>query len=107
MKYYQKLAILLALLWGFIALQRIVIAIIMPAIAEEMKFTYTDVGLVLAITGLTWAFGTIIFAAIGDKIGRRPVIVVTAILAAVFSWVTGFVHTLGSMLTVRGVLGFF
>lgn len=107
MKYYQKLAILLALLWGFIALQRIVIAIIMPAIAEEMKFTYTDVGLVLAITGLTWAFGTIIFAAIGDKIGRRPVIVVTAILAAVFSWVTGFVHTLGGMLTVRGILGFF
>ena len=107
MKYYQKLALLLSLLWGFIALQRIVIAIIMPAIQSEMKFSYTDVGLILAITGLTWAFGTIIFAAIGDKFGRRPVIVVTAILAACFSWITGFVHTLGGMLWIRGILGFF
>ncbi len=40
MKYYQKLAILLALIWGFIALQRIVITIIMPAIAEDTAYIY-------------------------------------------------------------------
>jgi hypothetical protein len=32
MKCYQKLTILLGLIWGFIAIQRIVIAIIMRAI---------------------------------------------------------------------------
>lgn len=107
MKYYQKLTILLGLIWGFIAIQRIVIAIIMPAIQAEMKFTYTDVGLIISITGLIWAFGTIIWASIGDTYGRRPVIVGCAILASVFSWMTGFVHSLGSMLWVRGILGFF
>jgi MFS family permease len=107
MKYYQKLTILLGLIWGFIAIQRIVIAIIMPAIQADMKFTYTDVGMIISITGLIWAFGTIIWASIGDQYGRRPVIVGCAILASVFSWVTGMVHTLGGMLTVRGVLGFF
>ncbi len=53
----------------------------------------------MPLQGLPGPFGTIIFAAIGDKIGRRPVIVVTAILASVFSWVTGFVNSLGSMLS--------
>jgi MFS family permease len=107
MKYYIRLTILLGLLWGFIAIQRIVIQIIMPAIQADMKFTYTDVGFIIAITGFVWAFGTVIWAAIGDKYGRRPVIAVTAFLAAVFSWVTGLVHGLGGMLAVRGVLGFF
>jgi len=60
MKYYQKLTILLGLIWGFIAIQRIVIAIIMPAIQADMKLNYTDVGMIISITGLVWAFGTII-----------------------------------------------
>lgn len=107
MKYYHKLTILLGLIWGFIAIQRIVIAIIMPAIQADMKLSYTDVGMIISITGLIWAFGTIIWAAIGDKYGRRPVIVVCTILASIFSWMTGMVHSLGSMLAIRGILGFF
>jgi len=107
MKYYQKITILLGLLWGFIAIQRIVVAIIMPAIQAEMKFSYTDVGMIISITGLVWAFGTMIWAAIGDKFGRRPVIVGCTIIASMLSWATGFVHGLGQMLAVRGLLGFF
>jgi MFS family permease len=107
MKYYVKLTILLGLLWGFIGIQRVVIAVIMPAIQADMKFSYTDVGMILAITGLVWAFGTVIWAAVGDKFGRRPVIAVTAICAAAFSWITGLVHGLGGMLWIRGALGFF
>ncbi len=107
MKYYQKLTILLGLIWGFIAIQRIVIAIIMPAIVADMKLNYTDVGMIISVTGLVWAFGTILWASIGDTYGRRPVIVGCAILASIFSWATGMVHSLGSMLAVRGILGFF
>ncbi len=107
MKYYMKLTILAGLIWGFIAIQRIVIAIIMPAIQADMKFSYTDVGMIISITGLIWAFGTIIWASIGDTFGRRPVIVGCTILASFFSWLTGTVNTLAGMLTIRGVLGFF
>lgn len=107
MKYFQKLTILLGLIWGFIAIQRIVIAIIMPAIQADMKFSYTDVGLIISITGFVWAFGVVIWANIGDRYGRRPVIAGCAILASVFSFVTGVVQNLGQMLAVRGVLGFF
>ncbi|MEW6663669.1 MAG: MFS transporter [Thermodesulfobacteriota bacterium] len=107
MKYYVRLTILLGLVYGLIGVQRIVIAVIMPSIQEDMKFTYTDVGLIMAVTGLLWAFGAVTWAAVGDRWGRRPVIAGTTLLAAVFSWLTGLVTSVGQMLAVRGVLGFF
>jgi MFS family permease len=107
MKYYQKIALIFGLAWGFIAVQRIVIAIIMPAIQEDLKFSFTDVGAIISITGFVWAFGTIIWAGIADHYGRRPIVVACTILASVFSWITGMLHTFGQLMLVRGVLGFF
>ena len=86
-KYYQKLLILLALMWGFVGIQRIVVSIIMPAFRADMKFTYTDVGMVVSVTGLVWAFGALLWSALGDRFGRRPVIIACAALASVFSWI--------------------
>ncbi len=107
MKYYQKLTLLLCLMWGFLGTQRIIISIVMPWIQEDLKLSYTQVGYVVAITGLVWALSTIIWAAIGDRYGRRPVLVFCTLFAALFSWVTGMVQTVGQMLTVRGFLGLF
>jgi MFS family permease len=107
MKYYKKIALLLSLTWGFIGVQRIVIAIIMPAIQEDLKLDFTDVGAILSVTGLVWAFGTIIWAGIADHHGRRPIVAICTILASIFSWLTGFLNTVGQMMLVRGILGFF
>ena len=107
MKYYQKLALLLSLVWGFIGVQRIVIAIIMPAIQEDLKFNFTQVGVIISITGLVWAFGTLIWANIGDHRGRRPIIVICTILSSVFSFFTGMLNSFVQMVVVRGLLGFF
>ena len=107
MKYYQKLTLLFALMWGFIGIQRVIISIIMPAITTDLKLSNTDVGMIVGVTGFVWAFGTVICAGLGDHFGRRPVIIGCTILASVFSWITGLVHSLGQMLLVRGVLGLF
>ena len=107
MKYYQRLTLLFCLMFGFIGIQRVVINVILPVIKEDLGFTYFQMSLVVAINGLTWAFGTIIFATIGDRYGRRPVIVLCTILSGVFSWVTGFAHTIGQLLSIRGFLGLF
>ncbi|MBN2242388.1 MAG: MFS transporter [Acidobacteria bacterium] len=107
MKYYQKLTLLFCLMFGFIGIQRVVIAVIMPTIKADLGFSYTQQGMIVAITGLTWALGTIIFATIGDRYGRRPIIVLCTILSGVFSWITGFVHNVGQLIAVRGFLGFF
>jgi MFS family permease len=107
MKYYQKLTFLFCLMFGFIGIQRVIIAVIMPTIKKDLGFTYFQQGLIVAITGLTWAIGTIIFAAIGDRHGRRPVIALCTILSGVFSWITGFVHGVGQLMSIRGFLGLF
>ncbi len=107
MKYYQKLTLLLCLMWGFLGIQRVIISVIMPEIKSDMKLTNTQVGVIVAITGLVWAFGTVLWAALGDRHGRRPIIVICTILSAIFSWITGFVQNLTQMLAVRGFLGLF
>ena len=107
MKYYNKLTLMMCLAVGFVGAQRIVIAIIMPAIVQEMKLTYTEVGLIMSVTGLVWAIATFFWSGLGDRFGRKPVIIFCTILAAILSWTTGFVHSLGGMLFVRGTLGLF
>jgi MFS family permease len=107
MKYYQKLTLLFCLMFGFIGIQRVIIAVIMPTIKSDLGFSYFQQGLIVAITGLTWAFGTLVFAAIGDRYGRRPVIAICTILSGVFSWVTGFAHSVGQLMAIRGFLGLF
>ncbi len=107
MKYYQKLTLLFCLMFGFIGIQRVVIGVIMPVIKADLGFTFFQQGMIVAITGLTWAFGTIIFAAVGDRYGRRPVIVICTLLSGVFSWITGLVHTVGQLIMIRGFLGLF
>jgi MFS family permease len=107
MKYYQKLTFLFCLMFGFIGIQRVVIGVLMPNIKAELKFDDFYVGLIVAITGLTWAFGTIIFAAIGDRYGRRPVIAICTMLSGILSWITSYAHSVSHLMAVRGFLGFF
>ena len=107
MKYYQKLTVLFCLMWGFLGIQRVIIGVIMPTIKADLKLSGTQVGLIVAVTGLVWAFGTILWAALGDRYGRRPIIAICTILAALFSWITGFVHGVGQMLAVRAFLCLF
>jgi MFS family permease len=107
MKYYQKLTVLLCLMWGFLGIQRVIISVIMPAIKSDLKLSNTEVSLIVAVTGLVWAFGTVLWAALGDRHGRRPILVFCTILSAVFSWVTGLVQSMGQMLAIRGFLGLF
>ena len=94
-------------MFGFIGIQRVVIGVLMPNIKEELKFDDFYVGLIVAITGLTWAFGTIVFAAIGDRYGRRPVIAICTILSGILSWITSYAHSVSHLMAVRGFLGLF
>jgi MFS family permease len=107
MKYYQKLTFLFCLMFGFIGIQRVVIGVIMPTIQKDLKFSDTMVGLIVAITGLTWALGTIVFAAIGDRYGRRWVIAICTMLSGILSWITSYVHSISHLMAVRGFLGLF
>lgn len=72
-----------------------------------LGISYTMQGWIVAITALIWAFGTVVWATIGDRLGRRPVIIGCTVLSALFSWVTGFVHSLAQLLMIRGFLGLF
>lgn len=107
MRYYQKLTLLFCLMWGFVGIQRVIISVLGETIITDMKLSDTEYGMIVSVTGLVWAFGTLFFAALGDRFGRRPIIAFCTIFASVFSWITGLVNGFAQMLFVRGGLGLF
>ena len=58
MKYSTRLLLLLTFSWGMVGLERMVMAFVMPAIQQDFKLTYTQVGALISAFGFAWALGT-------------------------------------------------
>ena len=106
MKYSTRLLLLLMFSWGMIGLERMVMAFVMPAIQQDFKLSYTEVGALISAFGFAWALGTWSMGSLSDYIGRRLVIVVLMIFGGVCSWLTGIAGTFVMLLTIRAIMGF-
>ena len=92
--------------WGMIGLERMVMAFVMPAIQQDFKLSYTEVGALISAFGFAWALGTWSMGSLSDYIGRRLIIVVLMIFGGVCSWLTGIAGTFAMLLTIRAIMGF-
>ncbi|HEX6545748.1 MAG TPA: MFS transporter [Bryobacteraceae bacterium] len=104
--YYPWL--LVALLWIVIAvnyLDRQLIYSVFPLIKADMRLSDVELGLVSA--AFIWVYGIVSPVAgwIGDRWGRTRVIILSLAIWSLVTWLTGHVHTFGSLLSVRGVMG--
>ncbi|MGD0229216.1 MAG: MFS transporter [Syntrophorhabdales bacterium] len=106
MKYSTRLLLLLTFSWGMVGLERMVMAFVMPAIQQDFKLTYTQVGALISAFGFAWALGTWLMGSLSDYIGRRLVIVFLMIFGGVCSWLTGIAGSFAMLLAVRAVMGF-
>jgi MFS family permease len=92
-------------IWGFVALDRNIILYLFPMIAPEFNMTYTQVGMVAMILGLTWALSALFIGGLSDVVGRKKVILPATIAFSILSWVTGFVRNFYQLIIVRAVMG--
>jgi MFS family permease len=92
-------------IFGFVALDRLLIANLFPWILPDLKLSFTQAGLIMSVLALTWAFGSMIFGGISDRVGRRVIILPATIVFSVLSWVTGFATGIASLLGIRSVMG--
>ncbi len=76
-----------------------------PFIAPDLHLSHTEVGLPVSALALAWAFSALAFAAISDRIGRRPVLVPAVFAFSVLSWLSGVVRSFGELFTVRILMG--
>ena len=92
--------------FGFVFMERLSIVYLFPFIAPDLKLNNAEIGLIVSILAICWAISGWIFGTISDLVGsRKKVLLPITLIFSLFSFLTGFARSFGSMLLLRGLMG--
>lgn len=103
--YEWKMVWLLAVLFGIVGLDRLVIVYLFPILIPELGLSNTQAGAIASVLALTWALSTYVLGGVSDRHGRKKVLIYSGIFFSLMTWMTGAVKSFTGMLVVRGLLG--
>lgn len=104
-KYWWKVVALCFTGWILMYADRTIFNPIMSVIGGEFGLSKAELGFANSIFFLTYAFAQIPFGMLGDKIGRRLVIMIGFILFGAMTYFSGVATTFGFFLVVRAFAG--
>lgn len=104
-RYEAGLVALLFLTWGTVFLDRMSLLYLAPFIAPDLRLSHAQVGQLVSALAIAWALSNLIFGALSDRIGRRPVLIPAVFLFSVLSWLSGIVRSFGELFLVRTLMG--
>jgi len=104
-RYETGLVAVLFLTWGTVFLDRMSVVYLAPYIAPELQLSHAQVGLLVSALALAWAFSGLIFGAVSDRFGRRPVLIPAVFLFSVLSWLSGICRSFSQLFLVRTLMG--
>ncbi|MGH2703514.1 MAG: MFS transporter [Actinomycetota bacterium] len=90
-RYLRLLMILLGSTTFFEGYDAAIAGVVLPDLARSLSVSEREVGTAIAVVGLG-AFGALFVTAIGDRIGRRPLLIGTTLLYALFTGLTATAH---------------
>lgn len=103
--YETRLVTLVFLTWGTVFLDRMSVVYLAPFLAPELHLSHAQVGLLVSALALAWAFSSLIFGAVSDRFGRRPVLIPAVFLFSLLSWLSGIARSFAQLLLVRTLMG--
>jgi MFS family permease len=103
--YENKLVAVLFLTWGTVFLDRMSIAYLAPFIAPDLHLNSEQIGLLVSALAVAWAVSSLVFGAISDRVGRRPVLIPSVFAFSILSWLSGWAHSFGQLFFVRTFMG--
>ena len=104
-RYEFGLVVLFFFTWGAVFLDRMSVLYLAPFIAPDLKLTHADVGLLASSLAVAWAVSSLVFGAVSDRFGRRPVRVPAVFAFSRLSWLSGIAQSFGQLLAVRTLMG--
>ncbi|MBV9326382.1 MAG: MFS transporter [Chloroflexi bacterium] len=103
--YEWTLVISLALVFGFVGLNRAGIGFVMPPIVQEFHLEFWQAGLLVSGTSLAWAISAWLSGSISDRIGRKKVYLFGMYGASVISMLMGLAWNFLSLFILRDLVG--
>lgn len=103
--YEWKMVWLLAVLFGIVGLDRLVVVYLFPILIPELGLSNTQAGAIASVLALTWALSTYFLGGVSDRHGRKKVLIYSGIFFSLMTWMTGAAKSFTSMMVVRGLLG--
>ncbi len=105
--YEYSIAILFALTWGLVLLDRNAITFLFPILMKEFNLNNAQTGQIVMVTGFGFVIASLFITPLADKSGLKKIwLVPVIILSGVFSGSTAFATSLVVMLIVRFLTGF-
>jgi SHS family lactate transporter-like MFS transporter len=92
--------------WTLDAFDYFLMVFMLKAIGEEFGASIEQVSGALFLTLAARPFGALVFGWLGDRFGRRPVLMVVILLFSVFSGLSGLATSLPQLLLIRACFGF-
>jgi MFS family permease len=104
-RYENSLIAILFFTWGTVFLDRMSQLYLAPCFAPEFHLSHEQVGTVASALAITWAASTLVFGALSDRVGRKPVLVPAVFAFSILSWASGLAHNFHQLLLVRTLMG--
>jgi SHS family lactate transporter-like MFS transporter len=92
--------------WTLDAFDYFLLVFMLKPISEAFGADIKGVSEALFLTLAARPAGALVFGALADKFGRRPVLMLVILAFSVFSALSGLAQTLGQLLLVRALFGF-
>ncbi|MGA9468456.1 MAG: MFS transporter, partial [Exiguobacterium marinum] len=103
--YWWKVVAVFFLGWMFMYADRTILNPVMPNLAQEFGLNNAQLGLINSVFFLTYAIAQIPSGSLGDKFGRKRILVPGFILFGLFTGITGFATTFLLFMIARAITG--
>jgi MFS transporter, ACS family, hexuronate transporter len=105
--YQNAIALLFALTWGLILLDRNAITYLFPVLMKSFNLNNAETGQIVMVTGFGFVISSLVLTSLADRSGLKKLwLVPVIILSGFFSGGTAFAGSLMAMLAVRFLTGF-
>jgi predicted MFS family arabinose efflux permease len=104
-RYEKTVVAILFFTWGTVFLDRMSQLYLAPYFAPEFHLSHAQVGTLASVIAITWAVSTVVFGALSDRVGRKPVLIPAVFAFSILSWTSGLAHSFHQLLAVRALMG--
>jgi predicted MFS family arabinose efflux permease len=98
--------LILSLGFGLVGIDRFLISTMYPTIARDLHLGYGDIGTITGALAIAWGVAALLMGNLSDRIGQRPVLVVSLVVFSLLIGASGLAAGLGGLVVVRLIMGF-